>query len=83
MTLTFSVSLYTTIDLNHNLKYTISLRQTTYDVAHTLMPQTGASRQATQQATGRPRLIPTFFVIWIETQGNRVETVAFVGHTND
>ena len=37
------------------------------------MPQTGASQYATQQA--RPRLIsrdPTFFVIWIETQGDRV-----------
>ena len=66
--------------LNRYPKYTIYLLQTTCDEC----PQIGASQYATQQA--RPRLVsryPTFFVIWIETQGDRVYAVAFVGYTYD
>jgi len=48
---------------------------------YTLTPRTGASQYVTQQAG--PRLISTFFLIWTETQGDRVDAVAFVGYTND
>ena len=70
---------------NHYPKYTTSLLQMTYrdDVAHTLTPRTGGSQYSIQQAGPRVNSRdPTFFVIWIETQGDRVYAVAFAGYTN-